>query len=202
MQRVRHGLSHGLMPVVGGRGVPAGQAPAVRPANIDVGDVERAVRAGVITHEEDFGQVMDRDDRAVPVGDGFGLNAQTGVDEDAAPAFADGDEAEQAHAGRMNAHRVIIFCPYEHHAVGITLDDRLVKGAFNIVGQRENSWPTAQGAILCWQAAKTSSGCNLFRQSRWPSGHSRLKQGLQPRLRLRMSARSESGGVKPGDDEP
>lgn len=41
-----------------------------------------------------------------------------------------------------------------------------------------------------------------FKQSRWPSGQVRLKHGLQGRFRLTMRARGESGGVKPGEDEP
>ena len=37
---------------------------------------------------------------------------------------------------------------------------------------------------------------------KWPSGHSRLKQGLQAMSILATCASGESGGVYTGDDEP
>ena len=84
------------MAVIGRRGVPADQAPALGATDINMGDVEWAVRAGIVADEEHFGQVVDGNHAAVPVGDGFGLNAQAGIGENAAPAFPDWRFALQA----------------------------------------------------------------------------------------------------------
>ena len=66
-------LSSGLVAVVGGRGMAADQAPAMRTAQINMRDVQRAVWAGVVTHKEQFGEVVDGHHRALPVGDRLGL---------------------------------------------------------------------------------------------------------------------------------
>ena len=103
MQRVRDGVGHRLMTVVGGRGMTADQTPAVRAARVDVGDVQRPVRPGIVADEEDFAEVMDGQDRALPVRDRLSLDAQPGAGKDAAPAFADRGDADQADAGRVSS---------------------------------------------------------------------------------------------------
>src|SRR5574343_1396749 len=101
----------------------------------------------------------------------------------------------------MHADGFFILRPDQHQEVGVAPGNGFVERVLDIVAGGKIAW-LAHGAIHFWQWAATCSGVSLFRQSRWPSGHSRLKQGLQSRFRLTMSARSESGGVKPGDDEP
>ena len=71
----------------------------MRAARIDVGDVQRPVRAGVVADVEDFAQVMDGEHRSLPVRDLLGLDAQAAVAEDAAPALANGNDAREADAG-------------------------------------------------------------------------------------------------------
>ena len=51
-------------------------------------------------------------------------------------------------------------------------------------------------------ALVASSGSSLLRQSRCPSGHSRLKHGEQVRDSVKILALLDKGGVNPGSDEP
>src|SRR5574343_42479 len=101
----------------------------------------------------------------------------------------------------MNTDGFLVLGPDQHQQVGIAAGDGFVESVFDVVWRGKIAG-LAHGEIHGRQWARTDSGVSLFRQSRWPSGHSRLKQGLQSRVRLTMAARSESGGVKPGDEEP
>ena len=156
---------------------------------------------GIVADEEDLGQVMDGQHRALPVGQRLSLDAQRGVGEDAAPAFADRHDAAQADPGRVHAQGFLILGPQLHQQIGVALEDGFVERLFDVFGGGEIGG-VAHDLLRFRQAAKTCSGESLLRQSRWPSGHSRLKQGLQSRFRLTMSAWSESGGVKPGEEDP
>lgn len=137
MERVRDGVGHGLVAVVGGRGVAADQAPAVRAARVDVSDVQRPVRPRIVADEEDFAEVMDGQYRALPVSDRLGLDAQPSAGKDAAPAFADRGDADQADPGRVDAQGFLVFGPQLHEEVGIALEDGLVEGLLEIFGGGE-----------------------------------------------------------------
>ena len=78
----------------------------------------------------------------------------------------------------------------------------IVKRIFQLFGGGKGSDLARHRSIQLAQAARTSAGMSLFRQSRWPSGQSRLKQGLQSSSRLRMRACVDKGGVNPGEEEP
>ena len=163
-------------------------------AHIDVGDVQRAMRTGIVADEQHFRQVVNGDDRALPVGDRFGLHPDPGAGKNAAPAFTDRYFAKQADAGWVNADGFLVLGPHQHQQIGIAMADGVVEGVLDIVGRGVVAG-LAHGAIHSRQCVSTDSGVSLFRQSRWPSGHSRLWQGEHARCSDMSSRRSVSGGV-------
>ena len=134
MQSVRPGIGHGLVGIVGGRGMAADQAPAFALAGKDMGHVERPMRIRIIADEQLFGQVMNGEDTALPMGDGLRADANLGAAEDAAPAFADGGIAFEADSGGMNANCFIIRRPAQHQTVAVAGGDCRIKRLFGIFG--------------------------------------------------------------------
>src|SRR6185437_14158575 len=110
-------------------------------------------------------------------------------------------DAGQPLAARMDADDLFVLGPYRHHRAEVGLLERLVERGFGVVGTGESHF------CFCIEMgggtrASTCSGVSLRMQSKWPSGHSRRKQGEQGISSLITCACSESGGVKRGVLEP
>ena len=108
MQGMRHCVGHGLLAVVGGAGVAGCHAPALRPEYEYMGDMQRAMRAGIIFHIEHFAQVMNGNHRTLPVRLEFSLHANARIVEDTAPTLPDGQDAGQTNTGWMDAYRFLL----------------------------------------------------------------------------------------------